>query len=128
MLTATKNCSTRPYNFNIHSDSIKDYESKLKNLSKINLKIDKKEVLEYYFMHQIYNDSDSFFEDYSSFITNNTFDDYDTVKFYDFWNKKVNNDKIIEMNNILRRFFDSKDYTLNLKHNPESLNKILSNY
>jgi hypothetical protein len=128
VLTATRNCSTRPYNFNIHSDSIKDYESKLKNLSKINLKIDKKKVLEYYFMHQIYNDSDSLFEDYSSFITNNTFDDYDTVKFYDFWNKKVNNDKIIEMNNILRRFFGSKDYTLNLKHNLKSLNKILSNY
>jgi hypothetical protein len=127
VLTATKHCPTRIYGFNIHSDSIAHYEFQIRNLKKIKTKIRKKEVLEFFFSHQFFNDTDCLFEDFSSFINSNTFDDYDTEKFYNFWNKKINNNKIIEMQKILRRFIDSKDYTLNLNHNTERLNKILLN-
>ncbi|MBM3939131.1 MAG: hypothetical protein FJ333_10845, partial [Sphingomonadales bacterium] len=125
VLTATKNCSTAPYNFNIHSVSIQDYENKIKNLSKLNLKINKKEILEYFFMHQIYNDSDCLFDKYSSFLDdNNTWDNYDTLRFYEFWMQNIDYSKTNEMKKILNKFFDSKDYTLNLFHNPNRLNKI----
>ena len=127
VLTATKNCPTRNYNFNIHSDSIRDYESKLKNLTKLDIKINKKEVLEFFFMHQIYNDSDCIFEDYSSFVDNNNIlDDYDSFKFYEFWLKNVDPNKVVKMKIILDRFIYSKDYNLNLSHNLDRLNKILS--
>jgi hypothetical protein len=128
VLTASNNCSTRPYNFNIHSVSIQDYEDKLKKLSQLNFKIDKKKVLEYFFMHQIYNDSDCLMEEYTSFLDNNKIlDDYDTWKFYEFWLNKVNYHKIVIMKKILEKFYDSKDYTLNLSHNLDRLNKILLN-
>ena len=127
VLTATKNCTTASYNFNIHSVSIQDYENKIKNLSKLNLKINKKEIQEYFFMHQIYNDSDCLFDKYSSFLDdNNTWDNYDTLKFYDFWMKNVDYNKIDQMKKILTKFIDSKDYTLNLFFNPLRFNKILS--
>jgi hypothetical protein len=127
VLTATKNCTTAPYNFNIHSVSIQDYENKIKNLSKLNFKINKKEILEYFFMHQIYNDSDCLFYKYTSFLDdNNTWDDYDTLKFYEFWMQNIDYSETNEMKKILNKFFDSKDYTLNLFHNPNRLNKILS--
>ena len=91
------------------------------------MKINKKEIQEYFFMHQIYNDSDCLFDKYSSFLDdNNTWDNYDTLKFYDFWMKNVDYNKIDQMKKILTKFIDSKDYTLNLFFNPLRFNKILS--
>jgi hypothetical protein len=127
VLTATRNCTTAPYKFNIHSKSIKDYENKIKNLSKINLEIKKEEILEYFFMHQIYNDSDCLFDKYTSFLDdNNTWDNYDSLKFYEFWMQNIDYSQFNEMKKILNKFFDSKTYTLNLFYNSNRLNKILS--
>ena len=93
----------------------------------MNLAIKKEEVLEYFFMHQIYNDCDCIFDKYTSFLDdNNTWDNYDSLKFYEFWMQNVDYSETNEMKKILNKFFDSKNYTLNLFHNPNRLNKILS--
>lgn len=129
VLTATQNCPTRPYNFNFHSDSLEDYEYKLKNLSKLNMTINKKEVLEFYYMHQIYNDPDCFFDEYSGFLDNksNNFDDYDSYKFYEYLVNKIDDNQLIKMEKNFNNFFYSKDHTLNSSHNLNRLNKFLEN-
>ena len=51
------NCGDNPhvdYNFSIHSFSKKEYLRKLKNINKIKLNIDKKELYEFFYMHFYY--------------------------------------------------------------------------
>ena len=56
------------YNFNVHARDIDHYRELLLNLNELELDIDKKEVYEYYFMKNIFNTDNLFFEDYNDFI------------------------------------------------------------
>lgn len=129
VLTASKNCPTINYNFNIHSKNIDDYKNKLKNLHNLKVNIKKNEILEYVFMSQIFNDSDCLFDEYTSFIDiskNKSYDDYDSFYFLNYWMKQVDKKKLLKMNKLLELFFSSNDYSLNLIHNKSRFNSILS--
>ena len=60
------NCSLNnphiAYNFNFHPKTIHEYHELLMNLSKLRLKIDLNEVYQYYFMRNIYNTENIFFD------------------------------------------------------------------
>jgi hypothetical protein len=119
VIMATKNCPTSPYNFNIHPENISDYENKLMNLKDQKIKINKEEVLEYFFMRYIFFDYDVFFENFSSFFDNkeNNWDDVDTLNFLDFWSEKVDKKTINNMIKKFDKFLDSNDYSMNIMYN-----------
>ena len=64
ILTATNNCDTSNYNFNIHSSSKEDYINKIKNLDKQSVKISKNDILESYFMMNFYSNEISLLGNY----------------------------------------------------------------
>ena len=127
VVMATKNCSTSNYTFNILPKDFKDYEDTLKNLDKISHKINKNEILEYYFMKYIYHDYNAFFEKFGNFINakKNNFDSYDGFEFYDYWIKNINDKNLKNMINIFENFYDSNEHSLNISHNKKMLNDLI---
>ena len=56
------------YNFNLHSKDVEDYRRLLLSLDRLDFKIDRQEVYEYYFMKNMYNTQDIFFNNYDATI------------------------------------------------------------
>ena len=68
VINASKNNPHNKYNFNINPKTIDEYKNLLLDLKKVDLKIDQKEVLEFYYMHNIYRQRGWFVEDYITII------------------------------------------------------------
>jgi hypothetical protein len=64
VVNASRNNPHVAYNFNLHPKTVEEYRNILMHLDHINLKIDKNEVYEYYFMRYIYNTRDWLFGNY----------------------------------------------------------------
>ena len=80
-------------------------------------------------MNYVYNDYDIFFEKHSNFINKeNKWDDYDTVKFYDYWVKNVNFKEIKKMHKTFDEFYISKKHTVDLSHNKILFKKLFNSY
>src|SRR5690606_16755054 len=56
------------YDFNLHARDVEDYRRMLLNLDSLDLRIQKQQVYEYYFMRNIYNTESLFFENYDRTI------------------------------------------------------------
>jgi hypothetical protein len=129
VILGTRNCPTYNAKINISPSSTKEYKKILKNLENINLKVKKNNVLDYFFMNYVYNDYDIFFEKHSNFINKeNKWDDYDTVKFYDYWVKNVNFKEIKKMHKTFDEFYISKKHTVDLSHNKILFKKLFNSY
>lgn len=53
------------YNFNIHPQSVDEYREILKQVGSLDLKIDKNEVYEYYYMRHLYHTNDWLFDNFN---------------------------------------------------------------
>ena len=107
------------YNFNKHISNLEDYNDAIKNLENLDFKIDKKKVLEFYYIHYIYCDKNWFF-DYDDLL--NRLGNYHlqwTEKVYDYWIKSnsyhENFENIFEKK--IEKFIKSKDLVFTLDHN-----------
>lgn len=126
VLTASNCCPTINYDFNIHSKNLSEYKKNLLNLKNLKKSIDKNEIIQYYFMRYIYNNFDCFNEEHSNFLSHdNTYDEYDSHKFYKYLLQSLNKEKIDNMEMIFKNFFESSDYHLNSLHCDTELNKIM---
>ena len=133
ILTATKNCNTSVYNFNIHSENRDDYVKKIKNLKNIKINnIDKRSVLECYFMMDIYFGELNLLENYYDFIKKNKknlfYDTYFTTAIY---SELLNNWSDVKQENLettFKEFIDSKDYILSCKHSKKSITDLIKTY
>jgi hypothetical protein len=101
------------YNFNIHPQSVEEYERILMDLGNQKLKIDINEVYEYYFMAFLHNTEDWLFSDFRGFLQ--------SVGGYDGQFKSISYAKFLDdftyerdgkIKNVLKRFIDSKNYRL----------------
>jgi hypothetical protein len=130
ILTATNNCDTSNYNFNIHSSSKEDYIYKIKNLDKLNVKISKNDVLECYFMMNFYSNEISLLGNYFEFLRSDKenlyYDSYFTKKIYYELLKNWTDEMQINLENTIKNFINSKDYFLSHKHNNIQLNQLIS--
>ena len=125
VILATKNCPNYISKINITPSNINEYKKILKNLENTKIKIKKNDVLDYFFMRYVYNDYDIFFEKHSHFINKkNNWDDYDTVKFYEYWVKNIDLNKKKKMFEIFDKFYKSKKHTVDLSHNQKLYKKI----
>ena len=107
------------YNFNKHISNIDDYTHSIKNLEKLDFKIDQQKVLEFYYIHYIYCDKNWFFN-YDDMLTRlGNYHLQWTEKVYDYWINHNNNldnfENIFEKK--IEKFIKSKDLVFTIDHN-----------
>ena len=104
------------YNFNFHPKNKKDYLKLLNNLKKIKLKINKKEILEYYFMMHIFYTKNWMLNDLAKIekkaggfrmIYNNGF--------YKLWLSQFDKNKHHRIFKIINNFYNSDEFRLSFK-------------
>ena len=80
------------------------------NFSKYKLNYDKKKIVEYYFMKNIYTKSDWMFDDY--YETMKEINGYNNLRnqvFYEYWIKNFSKEKFLKIMKTLERHILSKD-------------------
>jgi len=98
------------YNFNLHARNIEEYKNMILNFSKYKLNYDKKKIVEYYFMKNIYTKSDWMFDDY--YETMKEINGYNNLRnqvFYEYWIKNFSKEKFLKIMKTLERHILSKD-------------------
>lgn len=117
VINASVNNPHIAYNFNLHPKTVEAYKEVLMKLDAIDLKINKDEVYEYYFMKFIYNTNNWLFDDYNKMQED--FGGYSgqyTSMIYDYWTKQWNPKKHAEILSFLRNFVDSGNFRLDHRH------------
>ena len=106
------------YKFNYHISSEIKYKNFFNNLQNKKTNINKKKVLEFYYMHYIYNSKDWFFLDYNRMLKKLGSYHYQwSSKFYDYWLKNPMNKNFKKtLYKRLDNFIYSNDLILNLTH------------
>ena len=116
VINASLNNPHIAYNFILHPRSVKEYSEILHNLDKINLKIDKNEVYEYYFMSKIHRSNKWLFNDHDHMLEDlGGYSEQFTSKIYGYWMERFTifrHDKTIK---ALSEFIDSEDFIMSTK-------------
>ena len=68
VINASQNNPHIAFNFNLHAKDVEDYRRMLTGLDSLNLKIDRAEILEYYYMRYIRDTDDLFFNSFKEMI------------------------------------------------------------
>lgn len=117
VINASMNNPHIAYNFNIHARDVDHYRKLLENLNQLELNIDKNEVHEYYFMRNIFNTENLFFEDYKDFIKR--IGGY-SIQFspaaYREWLVEWSTEKHNKILTGFGKFIDSKDFRMDYRH------------
>ena len=104
------------YNFNFHPRNKKEYINLLKNLKKIKLKINKKEIYEYYFMMHIFYTKNWLLNDLAKIEKKaGGFRKIYNEKIYDLFIKEFNTNKHNRILKIIDNFIKSKEFRLSYK-------------
>ena len=117
VITASKNCPTIKYNFNIHSENKNEYKKTLMNLKKKKIKFNKNKLREFYYMNFMYHNQNNLLKNYTKFnkIYKN-WDLYWSEKFYEFWYKNWSKKEHEKMYKTINNFISSKDICNNITH------------
>ena len=113
VIAACKNIPNKLYKFSIIPKSKRDYKKKLHRLDRINYKKNEDEILEYYFVRFIYNDSTNWLFDFESLLK--TFKTWDRIFHFNLYKHYVNN---FNMHNFEKKkklfleFINSKEYRI----------------
>ena len=115
------NASTRNthsnYDFNFHPKNLNEYEYLIFNFSNKKLEIKKSEIYEYYFMKHIYNTKNWLIDDLEHFMKFvGDYSHINSFKFYEYWMNNVTVEKEQKINQIIKNFLESNDYTINIDH------------
>lgn len=117
VVNASRNNPHIAYNFNLHPRSLEEYREILGDLDHIDLKIDKNEVFEYYFMKHIYNTNDWLFDDYDQMIDEvGGYKKQFTSRAYAYWIRAWTPARHAEITAALKSFIDSGDFRLGNRH------------
>ena len=106
------------YKFNLHPKNITNLKKILNSLDKINIKINKKEILEYYFFKNIFYSNNWLFEDFSKLINyvGNFKKIHKDSKTYQYWLINWNLKKQKNITKSINDFINSDDYILTYKN------------
>ena len=129
VINASQNNPHIAYNFNIHPKSREEYKQVLESLDSITLSINIDEVHEYYFMRNIYSDSNLFLDDYWG-VVDSTGGYYEQFKeqMYATWLERLSISRHKLIYSALTKFVLSGDYRLSSKHiyNDRKPSKLLA--
>ena len=116
VINASRNNPHISYNFNFHPKTKKEYINLLKNLKKTKLKINQKEIYEYYFMMHIFYTKNWLLNDLAKIEKKaGGFRKIYNEKIYDLWIKEFNLKKHYQIFKILNNFVKSKEFRLDFK-------------
>ncbi len=115
VINATKNNPHINYQFNIHPKNKQEYIKILNNLKNVKLKIKKNDIYECYFMKHFYYDENWLFDDYQSFLRDiDGYHNIHTHKFYDYWEKKLDENLKGKIYSRFDKFQKSNNNRLNI--------------
>jgi hypothetical protein len=109
VLNASKNNPHSNYNFCIHPKNLKIYKNIILNAKKLKLKINKKQIYEFYFMRYLFYKKGWNFN-WDDFIDKYGYKNLFTEKLYDYWSKHFTKNEHIAIQNKLNNFIDNKEY------------------
>lgn len=102
------------YDFNIHVKSVEEYQDYLLNLEKVNYKVDKQKVYEFYFMHHKISGvvDNFFFKSFHDFISTVKSEDQNSSVAYEYFLNEIDqgNDEFICQK--IKNFIESGNYRL----------------
>ncbi len=105
------------YNFCVNPKNLNDYKKKLNNLKRINLKINKKEIEEFYFLRNIYPDNNWLFQNYEKFLKIvKGYENIHSKLFYDYWLKYFSEKDKNRIFKSLNNFFKSTDLRISIRN------------
>ena len=86
VINASQNNPHVAYDFNLHPKDVAEYRRMLHGLDTLDLRIDRDQVYEYYYMRHIHHTGDLFFDSYDSMVGRlGGYDSQFTPKVYDQW-------------------------------------------
>ena len=117
VINASMNNPHVAYNFSITPNSIEQYRDYLLNLDNILTIIDKKQVLEYYFMHNIYPIKSLLFYDYDKYLDDiGGYENSMSNRAYLFYLTSTNARNLTDLYQSFRAFIDSDDQRIDPVH------------
>jgi hypothetical protein len=115
IINASINNFHKNYKFNINPKNFYEYEKILMNLKDIKIKINKKEIYEFYFMKYIYNNNLWFVDNFKKLFDYTAgYDNLNRELVYDYFINEFNEKKFKKKVDLLINFIESKDYLLNV--------------
>jgi hypothetical protein len=117
VISASKNNPHAAYNFSITPKSIEQYRQILFNLENLPKTIDKDEILEYYYMHNIYPIKSLLFNDYEKYLEEiGGYEESMSDKVYSVYLHSKNARNIVELYRALSDFINSNSQRLDPAH------------
>ncbi len=105
------------YKFNLHPETIDQYENILLRLSDLKFEIEKRKVYEYYFMKHIYNTNDWLFANHNQMVEDvGGYSEQFTSRVYEYWVQRWTPERHAEILATLASFIDSGEYRLGNRH------------
>ncbi len=103
------------YNFNLNPKNQREYIKILSNLKKKKFKINKKEVLECYFMKHFFWDENWLFDNYKVFMNKiGGYHNIHTIRLYEYWANNVDEKFVKKINYRFDNFINSKENRLSI--------------
>ena len=113
VINASQNNPHIAYSFNLHAESIGHYKKLLMDPQTFFHKASKKDIYEYYFMKNIYNTENLFFQDYEKAIAGlGGYDKQFTPMVYGKWMSEWTPKGHAKIINAIQRFADSGEFKL----------------
>ena len=117
VINASQNNPHISYDFNLHAKNVEDYRHMLLNLDDLELHIDKRQVYEYYFMRNLYNSENIFFENYREMIDRiGGYATQFTPLVYKEWLDEFSLSKHGNILKAINNFISSKDFRMDYRH------------
>lgn len=120
VICASSNNPHIKYDFCLHAKDINEYKKMILNFDKEKINFERKNIYEFYFMHNIYSRSDWLIKDREKIIKDvGGYENFSKLKFYNHWIENTNterNEKILlDLNNFLEsdQLFIGNDSFLN---------------
>ena len=117
VINAGENNPHNGYDFNIHISTVEEYRSCLLNLDKIDHKVEKDKIYEFYFMHYKYfGSNDIFFESYQDFISKYSVHEQVSSNAYQYFLNEYSEGKSAILRQKLLNFIESSNYQYHEKN------------
>ena len=115
VINASRNNPHINYNFNLNPKNQREYIKILSNLKKKKFEINKKEVLECYFMKHFFCDENWLFDNYKVFMNKiGGYHNIHTIRLYEYWAKNVDEKFVKKINYRFDNFINSKENRLSI--------------
>ena len=113
VINASQNNPHIDFNFSYHPKNIIEYKKAILNFDKLNLNLSKKEIYKFYFMHNIYRNSDWIIDDIDKFLFEiKGYKNISNLIFYKNFLKKTNRIKVKKISNQIYNFLKSDNFLI----------------